>query len=383
MSLIVPASFFGNFAIYNDPIINSSQPYALSVSKNLVYSDGSSVIVGFFDTVDSIPFQNIAKLDRFGNVDTSKNRLAVSEEIYSVAKLNNNLFISGNFTTINGSNSPYTACLNDDFSLVSNKRPAVNDLTYYIDCDTVTSKILACGYFTTPKNRIARFMFDNSGNTIVDPTFTPPSLTIPSGNVGIYKSIFAYNSSDITVCGDFVSGTRRGIVKLNNNGTINTSFNANITSGRVYTFDYVNKTSVGASTSDIIIGGDITITSPYRNIVRITSTGSISSSWNSNIPTQYAVYSIFYESDSSRQNYGKILCVAGYDLFLLNGVTGIIDPTFNNNIGKITVQGTTGIIKSIDSLGDDTYALCGDFSNLDGDTSKRFYARINYDGTVL
>jgi hypothetical protein len=388
MSVIIPASFFGNFVSTITPIINGSINSTFLVDS-LNYSDGSSVIVGSFSAVNSIPAIDIAKLDRFGNLDTSKNTINFdSSTVYltSIAQLSSNFFIAGTFTTIDGFSTPHIACLNENFSLNLAKCPVVNNFINSIDCDQISGKILACGFFTSPRNRIARFQYNISGNTILDTTFTPPTLTIPTGDAGIYKAIFAYNSSDITVCGNFVSGTRRGIMKLTNTGSVNTGFNANITSGIVYNFDYVDKTPLGAPNSDIIISGNIIISGITRNIARIQSNGTLVPSFNSDAVTAGGITTIFYESDPDRQNYGKILTYVNFDIVLLDGVTGLKDPTFNNNTGKITVQfiaGTSRTIYSIHSLGDDTYSILGDFSNLDGDTSKRYYARITYDGMVL
>lgn len=395
MSLIVPTSFFSNVTFVNDPVIGkNTYPYFTAVFDGVVYPDNSVVIVGAFSAVDVIPSDDIAKLDSFGNLNVSQNKPQFGGNppdptpTYNtaVAQLNDNLFVAGTFSTVDTFSTPRIACLRKNFTLDLGKCPTVNGPVNFINCTTLNPalpKVLLCGSFTSPKNKIAMFEINSFDNIQVSADFTPPTIT---GDV--YKGIFT-DPFNITVCGNFTSGTRRGIMKLTDNGTSwgVTTFFAGLSSGYVVDFDYVDKTYSGMPNSDIIIGGIIARSgTTTKSVVRITSSGTLNPSWNTNIPDTKRTDLVFFESDSSRLNNGKIFCfLFPNELVLIDGVTGIIDTSFNNNTGKIVTNGTGGIgaITKILPLVDNTYALCGDFTSLDGDTSKYAYARITHNGTVL
>jgi len=393
MSLIVPVSFNGNFTASHTPIFGITTGL-YSLSSSFIYSDNSQVVVGTFDKVDGVYSDFIAKLDPFGYLDVTNTQTQINfitpDGIWDITQFTvynfsgisfDELIIVGDLS-IAGVSNLYIARLDKNLKLLTSpyQFPVTMDNTARsVDCNGQNGGILICGEFTTPKSKAAIYQLGNTNAITLSASFTPPTI---SGD--IYKGKFLDNINVIIAGTCNTTTPRRGIMKLNPNGTVNTGFNANIvgtaiTNYIVYDFDFVDKSY--KMNSDIIVGGYFTISSAFKTLVRIDSTGAIIPSWNTNILS--VVVAVFYEDDPNRINNGKILC-STYDnrIYLLDGTTGIIDTTFNNNKGYIGYD--TGFVKKIQPLKDDTYALYGSFRTLGGgDNTTDCYARINYNGIFI
>jgi uncharacterized delta-60 repeat protein len=144
------------------------------------------------------------------------------------------------------------------------------------------------------------------------------------------------------------------IIRFNNDGTVDTSFNIGIG------FDALVRTIAIQSDNKILVGGDFELYngSTYRRIVRLNSDGTVDSTFNS-VPgfVGASVYSIvvntdgklyvggdftFYNSDDAN-NIARLTSAGFYDpLFPTGGVNGFNAPVYNISLqtdGSLMVGG--------------------------------------------
>ncbi|NVP17614.1 delta-60 repeat domain-containing protein [Candidatus Gracilibacteria bacterium] len=224
-------------------------------------------------------------------------------------------------------------------------------------------KVLIGGNFTTvggvSRNRIARL---NSDGTL-DTSF--------NANVGNNSVLDIEIQSDgkILIGGNFttVGGTTRNrIARLNSDGTLDTSFNPNV-NNIVYDIEI-------QSEGEIVIGGTFTtVGGKTRNrIARLNENGSLDTGFNPNSNSNIYVIEI--------QNDGKIL---------VGGTFGSIGGQTRNRIARLNTNGTAdsfnpnsnGSIWAVLLQSDGKVILGGTFTSMGGQTRTRL-ARVNNDGTL-
>lgn len=233
-------------------------------------------------------------------------------------------------------------------------------------------KILLGGQFTTyngiTANRIARL---NSDGTL-DATFNVGGF----GFDGDVLDAFIENDGKIVVVGMFGSYNgvvRYAAVKLNADGTIDTSFS--VTSGSIMSIATVSKQN-----DKYIISGEFSSINGVQAgcIARLNSNGTTDTTFNSTIGVVASGI-----SKNIVQNDGKIMIagtftgynsVARKNIARLN-VDGALDTTFNPGTGP------TASINSLAIQNDGKYIIGGNFSQYNG-VSKPLIARINSDGTL-
>jgi uncharacterized delta-60 repeat protein len=217
-----------------------------------IQNDDKVIVGGIFTTINSISSNRIGRLNSDGIRDSTFNVGSGSNSTVEVVKvIDDKVLAGGMFTQYSGSTSNYIVRINSDGS---------RDSTFNIgsgfnnDVETIAiqsdGKILVGGAFTsfngTSINRLVRL---NSDGTI-DNTFN-----IGTGFSSTVRSIHIDSDNKILVGGGFstfnnISGTRL-IVRLFNNGTIDTSFQSPIeygTGGGIYTISTT-------SDSRILVGG--------------------------------------------------------------------------------------------------------------------------------
>ena len=250
----------------------------------------------------------------------------VDHEVLSLAiQPDGRIFIGGRFTSVNGSRRPAAARLNLDGTL--------------------------------------------------DPTFDPTGI-----DSGIVRSIVIQPDGKIMFCGLIftpLSPTfRTGILRINSNGTTDTSFSIDAAS------DYVNSVSLLAD-GRIYVGGSFTnLAGSGRNrVARLNSNGTVDSSFISGIGPNAEVRTI------SQQPDGKLLI--GGDFTNVQGVSanriarlnadGTVDPTFNTGLGfSATVL---DIQIQPDGQGSFSILVGGFFTRYNG-TNRTGFARLGANGSL-
>ncbi|MFA7445205.1 MAG: gliding motility-associated C-terminal domain-containing protein [Flavobacteriaceae bacterium] len=235
-------------------------------------------------------------------------------------------------------------------------------------------KILAGGRFTTfngtTRNRLVRLNSDGTLDT---------SFNIGTGFNDYVFSVILQPDGKILVGGYFTAfnGTAQNrIARLNPNGTLDTSFNI----GTGFN-EWVNVITLQPD-GKILIGGVFTTFNgtAQNRLVRLNSNGTLDTSFDLGTGFSYAVASIALQPD------GKILVGGFFATF--NGTTqntitrlhsdGTLDTSFNIGIWG----GVNGYsVRSIALQPDGKILVGGNFTTFNGTTQNRI-TRLNSDGTL-
>jgi uncharacterized delta-60 repeat protein len=311
--------------------------------------------------------------------------------IYSTAiQSDGKIIMGGAFTTFNGNSRNKLVRLNsdgtEDTTFSTNLGAGFNG-DIGLDGIKIQSdgKILVGGWFTTfngnPSNRLIRLNSDGTEDT----TFSTNLGTgIPSG---IVYSISIQSDGKIIVGGTFTTfngNPSNKLVRLNSDGTEDTTFSANLGSGVGSGTVYVTKIQ---SDGKIIVGGFFsTFNGATRNrIFRLNSDGTEDTTFYSNLGPAFngTPFTISLQSD------GKIIIGGGFTTF--NGNTrnrlvrlnssGTEDTTFSTNLGSGFPGSSPGIIVLSSKIQTDGKILIGGtFTTFNGNT-RRGIVRLNSDGT--
>jgi len=231
-------------------------------------------------------------------------------------------------------------------------------------------KILIGGYFTRYNgdivNKIIRLNTDgsrdisfNTGNGFVDP--------------GVVYAIKQQTDGKILIGGDFTQfndGTENSIIRLNADGSKDTSFNTGTG------FNAIVRTIALQTDGKIIVGGDFTTFSGVteNRIIRLNTDGTKDTSFNSETGFNASVRVIEQQAD------GKI--IIGGDFTTYKGGTTHRIIRLNTNGTKDTSFATTSnnTVRAIKQQTNGKIIVGGDFTNINGVTENRII-RLNTDGT--
>lgn len=223
-----------------------------------------------------------------------------------------------------------------------------------------------------------------------NPTYNGFNSSSSSGGAEIYTTKIL-NNGKIAVYGDFdlYQGiTTNKLAILNPNGSLDTSFNVGL--GPDYVDQYYGSSSMISEQSDgklIVVGSFTTFNGiSKKNIVRLNLDGTIDTSFNVGTASNGYITCVKIQSD------GKILC--GGDFTQFNGQNyasmvrlnsnGTIDSSFNIGLGfKNIINSFTqnGIIKTIDIQSDNKIIVGGKFLKFNNFT-KINLVRLNSNGTI-
>lgn len=293
------------------------------------------------------------------------------------------VMVGGAFTTINGGNPQFIAQLNADGSYNNSFNTNLNTGTgtdVHCILELANGQILVGGRFVAfngnTRNRL--FLLNSDG-------------TEDTGFYGNLGSAFddrlwalAENSNgDIFAGGDFLSfngNTKKRLVKLDSTGNEDTVFTGNLGTG----FNTVVWTVAVQSDGKVLVGGDFTdLDGTTRNkLVRLNTNGTVDSTFYTNFDTSGgvngAVRAIKIQSD------GKI--VVGGEFTSLNGngraylirlnSDGTEDGSFYTNLGS----SFDDFISTLDIQLDQKILVGGQYTSFNGNTRNRLI-RLNTDGT--
>ncbi len=252
---------------------------------------------------------------------------------------------------------------------------------YRITCSAVQldGKVILGGLFTRYNGNLRKNIVRTNINGNVDTSFHVESGfggAVGGGNLSQIFAVKMQNDGKIIVVGDFMTYngiSRKGIVRLNSDGSLDTSFNPGTGAN--------NQIQTVAIQNDgkFIIGG---LFSSYNGtsinrIARINSDGSLDASFNPGPGANNQVQTVAIQND------GKIIIggyFSSYNGTSINGIArinsnGSIDNTFN--VGS----GTNDFSSSIIIQNDGKIIIAGNFTTYNGTSINRI-ARLNSNGTV-
>jgi uncharacterized delta-60 repeat protein len=315
-----------------------------------VLVSGSNVYMGGdFTTYQAPPINYIVKLDNTGSVDTTFNMgVGPNNTVTSmVTQSDGKILISGtNMTTYSGSSSTRIARINTDgtrdttFNVGTGFNNVANDLKIQSD-----GKIVAAGFFGTYSGSTNNNIVRINTNGTKDTTFN-----VGAGSTGQIYQLALQSDGKIIAIGTttaYSGSSNAGIVRINTNGTKDTTFNMG--SG-------FNTTSVFAigiqSTGKIIVGGNFSIYSGSTNnyIVRINTDGTKDTTFN--IGTGFGangIVSLKVLADDSIIAYGSFTTYSGSASPRIVKLTpnGTKDTTFAPTTGFTATPLTTGYIQAL------------------------------------
>ncbi|WP_128396964.1 T9SS type A sorting domain-containing protein [Botryobacter ruber] len=300
------------------------------------------------------------------------------------------IVVGGSFTSYNNIGRNRIARLNTDGSLDA----SFND--WYGFNGEVKSvalqsdgKILVGGMFSTyggtALNKIARFNADGTLDASFD---TGTGFIMQDGTSADVQSIAVQPDGKIVVGGVFSSynGTsRNGIARLNDDGTIDTSFNSGTGFKTEVVSWYVRTMSVALQPDGkIVVGGSFThYNNTGRNrIARLNADGTLDDSFDPGTGFNEYVWTIAVQPD------GKLV---------VGGAFGSFNETVQNRIARLNTDGTldtsfepgTGFtsnsspnfVHGIALQPDGKIVAVGRFSSYN-DTERNEIARLNADGSL-
>jgi uncharacterized delta-60 repeat protein len=335
--------------------------YALAVQ-----GDGKVLIGGDFTAYNGTARNRIARLNNNGTLDTTFNPgTGVNGTVWSLAvQSDGKILIGGAFTTFNDTARNGIARLNSNGTLDTTFNPGTgigggDFLAVYAIAVQSDGKILIGGAFTTfngtNRNGIARL---NSNGTL-DTTFNPG---IGADDGSTVFAVTVQGDGKVLIGGFFSTydGTARNkIARLNNNGTLDTTFNPGIGVNDGSTVFAVTVQGDGK----VLIGGDFTAyNGTARNrIARLNNNGTLDTTFNPGNGANRTVWALTVQGD------GKI--VIGGEFTAYNGTNrnriarlnnnGTLDTTFNPG------DGADRTVWALTVQGDGKIVIGGDFTNVD------------------
>lgn len=336
-------------------------------------NDGKIIIGGQFIKFNGINTKYLARLNADGSLDTSfDTSIGFNSHVYSVAvQSDGKILAGGNFTTYNSVTKNYIVRVNSDASVdESFATTGFNNIVYKILLST-DDKIFVGGKFNKYNNVTKNGIVKINEDASIDESFT-----IGSGTNNIVRNILILNDKKMLLGGDFTvyAGTMRNfIVKINENGTIDTSFNPGKGFGQSTT------SFQQQSDGKLVIGGSYVV---FNNNVkhylsRINSDGTLDYTFNPGNAADGTIRNVTVQSDK------KLIIVGNFNSFndSLNNRIARIDSEGNVDNTLQTGTGADSVVRAVASQSDYKIIIGGDFSTFNG-IAKSYLARLSSMGSI-
>jgi uncharacterized delta-60 repeat protein len=344
-----------------------------------VYSDRSLVDRGFVNSIvgtgSTTVLNSTTVVSNFGTVDPSyaTGTTFNSTVLATAFQTDGRILVGGQFTTFKGGSQNRLIRLNNDGSKDTSFNVGTGfDANVLALAIQTNGKILVGGQFTTftgsSSSRIIRLNSDGSKDT----TFTIGSGF--SGSTNNVNVIALQSDGKVIVGGTFTSYsgvTKNGIVRLNTNGTIDSSFNV----GSAFGASPAVLSLAIQSDGKIIVGHSNSTYSGTSvfTIIRLNTNGSLDTSFNIGSGFNFGVLALAIQST------GKIIAGGNFDTFSTSGsirfnTDGSRDTTFNSGTGF------NGSVRTIVILDDDRVIVGGDFTQYNGVAVNNYLLSLNKNG---
>ncbi|MEI9961772.1 MAG: Calx-beta domain-containing protein [Limisphaerales bacterium] len=357
-------------ASFNVPIVNDGMVDPANFYFNVALSSPVNVVLGAWinaqvHIVDVQTYnQPPGDMDTLFNSTTSMNAGVLALALQS----NGKILAGGNFTMVGNVTRNHIARLNPDGSLdttflngLSGVIGAVNAIVNQTD-----DRILIGGAFNSVNNVhfnfIARLMTDGT----IDTSFNPGAGA--DGSIYALAETFIGGARKLYVGGTFGSlnsVSSPSLIRLNNNGTVDTSFITGVGfDGPIYAIAAYPTNSVYAG--KVLVGGAFAHYNgtSLKDIVRLNADGSLDVGFNAGTATNSTVNTIVIQPDGRILVGGSFTSVNGMAvnrLVRLNG-DGSTDTNFVANIGT----GANNTVESISLQQDNRIVVAGQFTQVNG-----------------
>jgi uncharacterized delta-60 repeat protein len=353
-----------------------------------IQSDGKIIVVGAFTSYSGSAVANIIRLNTDGtrdatfNVGTGLNSSATNAIIEPST---NKVIVVGNFTTYKGLSTDTTRIIrldtngNRDTSFVSGTgfNQSVNTPSH-LSIESDGKIYVGGGFFSTYSGSVVNCFARINPSGSLDTTFPYASSTSAAGFSNTVRSIFI-SGSNIYFAGSYTSYRPiNNIVRINTDGTLDTSFL--IGSGLTVQAFAVKLQPDGK----IVVGGAFGTYSGSASsgIVRLNTDGTQDTTFNVGTGFNASVYSFDIQSD------GKILALGNFTSYsgsTQNRITrintdGTRDTTFNVGTGlNVFLAGPSNKILAASDGG--VYVSSPSTTTYSGSFTGNLW-KINSDGTL-
>lgn len=359
----------------------------IEVYASAIRDDGKILIGGRFTIYNGSTANNIACLNTDGSIDTSFNSgIGLNHHVYALdAYSGNTFFAGGDFNYYNTADSDSIILIDADGGAnigFTTGRVIYTQVSLAVVCAQTDGKIIVAGGFDYYNNassrKITRFNSDGS----IDNSFDVGSGFNYDSDYATVHSVALQSDGRIIVAGKFnhYDGTPvSNLVRLNIDGTLDNTF----TNGNAANFNYL--------VHELLIQPDgkiIAIGTNYNNynsdyIVRLNQDGTLDTSFNATARFNSAAEAMAIQSD------GKIIVGGRFSTFNTEAAPGIIrlnpdgtvDSTFNTGSGFNTST-SSSYVRALKIQEDGKIIVGGYLTNFNGATTTRHLFRLNSNGTI-
>lgn len=340
------------------------------IYSTALQSDGKIIIGGSFSSYNGFERNRIARLNADGTLDTTfQPGTGANSDINTIAiQSDGKIIIGGGFSTYNEVDINRIARLNANGTLDTSFHVGTGtNANIYSTAIQSDGKILISGAFNSYNDILRDYIVRLNVNGTLDTSFHTGTS---ADNLVMTTAV--QNDGKILIGGNFYSYNgylRSCIARLNIDGTIDTTFNASFSSDK-----YVHTTLI-QNDGKIVIGGSILTSNGY--LCRLKADGSIDSTFNFMYNIDAAVRTTTMQSD------GKIIVggsFTSYDGMVRNhivrlNVDGTIDLTFDSSTGSDNNIYTTTLLN-------DGKIIIGGAFNLYNEIARNNIARLNTNATL-
>jgi uncharacterized delta-60 repeat protein len=366
--------------INSDGTLDDFNPNVSSTVNAVVLQPDDKILIGgAFTTVSGSTGNRIARINSDGTLDTGFTAGTVNDTVNTVAlQSNDKILIGGIFTSVSGSSRRRVARLNSNGNIDVDYNPGANNTVLVITTGTSNTAFIG-GVFDTCANILAtgflKLNEDSSVNfsltTGIRTTDTPITTTAmqPDGKIlvaGNFRLLYTNAAAPSLII-------QRKLLRLNPDGSFDASFTPIIED-----VDTITALAV-QSNGKIIIGGVFSSVNNISrtNIARLNNDGSVDTTFNSSCNGD--INALIIQSDGKIVLAGNYTNVSGSSRAKMARVNsdGTLDTGYNPSVG-----GGTGIsVFSMAIQPDNKILIGGNFTTVSGSTRNRM-ARINSDGTL-
>lgn len=349
-----------------DTSFNTGTGFNYSAVNFKIQSDGKIIVVGNFNSYNGTSVKNIMRINANGSIDKNfvlPAGLSIFGSPDFLLQPDGKILIAGNI-----SSKGAVVRLNIDGSLDSSFTPFIG-----LDIDVTmirlqsNGKIIAAGQ-NASGNKI--FRLNSNGSLDVDLT--------PAGVIVNYFDIALQEDGKILVAAVFAEAGnyyRTKLLRMNDDGNIDTSFNTNNIS--TPSNRGIAKIII-LPDGKIIIGGSFNMTGSNSNsIVKLNANGTIDDTFKTGTGASYI-------NDLELLPNGKVFVSGEFRTFNKEGANHILllnsDGSKDGSFNNIT-SGLDGFVSVLNVLDDDKIIVAGNFTCYNGKTVEMFI-RLNSDGSL-
>ncbi len=360
-----------------DTSFNTGTGFSFFVKSLALQTDGKILVGGWFSYYNGITENYIIRLNADGTKDTSfTTGSGFNNVVNSIAlQSDGKIIVVGSFTTYNGQAQKYIIRLNND---------GTKDTSFNIGSGFTGSSLDSVALQTDGKILLSGYIFSFNGMNVnylirlnADGT-KDTSFTTGTGFDSVVNSIAVQTDGKILLGGRFgrYNGiTKSGIIRLNPNGTDDTSFK---TSGEGFNAE-VNAIKIQPD-AKILVGGNFTKYNgaTENRIIRLNADGNKDISFNTGIGFISTVESIALQAD------GKIIVggsFTSYNGLAQNMLIRLKDDGTKDTSLRFTSGNGFNISVDCTAVQSDGKILVGGSFSTYNELIENRIIRLNQDGT--